>query len=118
MTKRELKRWKKKNEDSLLNQCSYHFIDKEGVTALMIIYTSENFVIGPIMDHKEYNLFQLGDNTYELRALDEKDGAIVKEIDGEISHMSTDEFIKWIVTEALKAKENGELVSLADMEVA
>jgi len=69
------------------------------------------------MDYKEYNLFQFENKVYELRALDEKDGAIVQEIEGEITHMSTQEFIKWVVTEALRAKENGELASLADMEV-
>src|SRR6056297_1286281 len=115
MTKREMKRWKKK--DDLLSKCSYHFVDEDDVTALIIIYTPEEFVIGPLIDHKEYNLFQLGDKTYELRALDEKDGAIVQEIEGEIAHMSTRDFIKWVVTEALRAKENGELASLADMEV-
>jgi len=115
MSKRELKKWKKK--DGILSQCSYHFTDQEGVTALIIIYTPKKFVIGPFMDYKEYNLFQFENKVYELRALDEKDGAIVQEIEGEIAHMSTRDFIKWVVTEALRAKENGELASLADMEV-
>ena len=116
MTKRQLKKWKRQQTRSIVDDCTVQVSSIRDGAMCLIEYRPERLLIGPFTDHSTLNTFRLGDDHYVLVAIDETDGIVVRDQNNAVVHYSTTDFVEWVVKRVLQDKSKGRIRSRAEME--